>query len=58
MVIITAVWKQFSLTELVLDRFNHIKSEISNKINLELVAVGSEGIIIFLNKIPLNGLSE
>ena len=42
-VLITAVWKRPELTEIVLERFKNIKFEISDKINLVLVAVGSEG---------------
>ena len=41
--LITAVWKRPELTGLVLNRFKNIKFELSNKINLELIAVGSEG---------------
>ena len=41
--LITAVWKRPELTNLVLNRFKNIKDEIADKIDLELIAVGSEG---------------
>ncbi len=41
--LITAVWKRHELTDLVLNRFRSIKNEIADNINLELIAVGSEG---------------
>ena len=41
--LITAVWKRHALTDLVLQRFKKIKEEISENIDLELIAVGSEG---------------
>jgi len=41
--LITAVWKRHELTDLVLNRFKNIKDEIADKIDLELIAVGSEG---------------
>ena len=41
--LITAVWKRHELTDLVLNRFKSIKNEIADEINLELIAVGSEG---------------
>ena len=42
-VLITAVWKRPELTGLVLNRFKNIKVELSNKIKLALITVGSEG---------------
>ena len=42
-VLITALWKRPELTNLVLERFKNLKIEISDKFNLELIAVGSEG---------------
>ena len=41
--LITAVWKRHELTALVLDRFRNIRDEIADTIDLELIAVGSEG---------------
>ena len=41
--LITAVWKRHELTGLVLNRFRNIKRELSDTIDLELIAVGSEG---------------
>ena len=42
-VLITALWKRPELTNVVLERFKNLKIEISDKFNLELIAVGSEG---------------
>jgi len=41
--LITAVWKRHELTDIVLNRFKNIKKEIAETIDLELIAVGSEG---------------
>ncbi|MBH49563.1 MAG: hypothetical protein CMG69_02275 [Candidatus Marinimicrobia bacterium] len=41
--LITAVWKRPELTKLVLDRFKNIQSELTDKINIKLIGVGSEG---------------
>ena len=41
--LITAIWRRHNLTDLVLNRFKNIKEEISDTIDLELIAVGSEG---------------
>ena len=41
--LITAVWKRHYLTGLVLNRFRNIKAELADMIDLELIAVGSEG---------------
>tara|TARA_B100000678_G_C18102405_1_gene459357 strand:- start:42 stop:833 length:792 start_codon:yes stop_codon:yes gene_type:complete len=41
--LITAVWKRHELTDLVLNRFRSIKDELADTIDLELIAVGSEG---------------
>lgn len=41
--LITAVWKRHDLTGLVLNRFRNIKAELADMIDLELIAVGSEG---------------
>ena len=41
--LITAAWKRHYLTGLVLNRFRNIKAELADMIDLELIAVGSEG---------------
>ena len=41
--LITAVWKRHEFTSLVLNRFKNIKDELAGTIDLELIAVGSEG---------------
>ena len=43
LVILTCVWKRPKLTEIVLSHYSKLKEEIKETINLELVAVGSEG---------------
>jgi glycosyltransferase involved in cell wall biosynthesis len=42
-VILTCVWKRPELTKVVLSYYEHLKRELAGKINLELLAVGSEG---------------
>ena len=41
--LITAIWRRHELTDIVLNRFKKIKEEIAENIDLELIAVGSEG---------------
>lgn len=41
-VILTCVWKRPELTKVVLLYYEHLKRELAGKINLELLAVGSE----------------
>lgn len=41
-VILTCVWKRPELTKVVLSYYEHLKRELAGKINLELLAVGSE----------------
>jgi hypothetical protein len=41
--LITAVWKRHELTALVLNRFRNIKDELAGTIDVNLIAVGSEG---------------
>ena len=43
MVILTCIWKRPKLTGIVLSHYKTLKKELKNIINLELVAVGSEG---------------
>ncbi|WP_413166730.1 tetratricopeptide repeat protein [Capilliphycus salinus ALCB114379] len=42
-VIYTCVWRRPELTRIVLSYYSHLKKELSGKIQLELLAVGSEG---------------
>lgn len=42
-VIYTCVWQRPKLTEVVLSHYSHLKNQLSGKIKLELLAVGSEG---------------
>jgi len=42
-VLLTAVWKRHSLTKFVLKRYGDIKERISDRFDLRLIAVGSEG---------------
>ena len=43
MVILTCIWKRPKLTRIVLSHYRALKKELKGEINLELVAVGSEG---------------
>ncbi|MAL52528.1 MAG: hypothetical protein CMQ68_00265 [Gammaproteobacteria bacterium] len=43
MVILTCIWKRPKLTRIVLSHYRGLKKELKGEINLELVAVGSEG---------------
>ena len=43
MVILTCIWKRPKLTRIVLSHYRTLKNELKGEINLELVAVGSEG---------------
>ena len=40
---LTCVWKRPKLTKIILSYYSKLKKEIKNTVNLELVAVGSEG---------------
>ena len=42
-VIYTCVWQRPDLTRVVLSHYSHLKQQLSGKIKLELLAVGSEG---------------
>ena len=43
MVILTCIWKRPKLTQIVLSNYKKLKEEVKEFLNLELVAVGSEG---------------
>ena len=43
MVILTCVWKRPKLTQIVLSNYKKLKEEVKDFLNLELVAIGSEG---------------
>ena len=43
LVMLTCVWKRPKLTKIILSYYSKLKKEIKSTVNLELVAVGSEG---------------
>ncbi len=43
LVMLTCVWKRPKLTKIILSYYSKLKEEVKNTVNLEFVAVGSEG---------------